>query len=62
MIFVDVYSRSSGALMLSTQTPVSGSADALFAAALWVEGDYLIVPLSASLDSFQVWTLPGGVD
>src|SRR5215207_8709537 len=46
MIFVDVYSRSTGALMLSTQTPVSGSADALFGAALWLVPPQGRVPVS----------------
>jgi hypothetical protein len=61
-MFVDVYSRRSGALMSSTQAPISGTADTLFGAALWVEGGYLLVPLSGSLDSLQLWALPGGLD
>jgi hypothetical protein len=62
VMFVDVYSRSSGALMFQAQSPCSGSADALFKGALWIEGSYLIIPTSASLDSFQLLTLPGGTD
>jgi hypothetical protein len=60
-MFVDVYESRSGNKLSSVELPYAGSADALFNGALWIEGDYVILPLNTSLDSFLLWNLPGGI-
>jgi hypothetical protein len=58
-MFVEVFETRPGNKFSSTEFPYNGSAEALFKSALWVEGDYLLVPLNTSLDSFALWNMPG---
>ena len=60
-MFVDIFERRSGNQFTTTELPYTGSADDLFNAAIWVEGDYLIVPLNTSIDSFVLWSVPAGI-
>lgn len=58
-MFVEVFESRPGNKFSSTEFPYNGSAEALFKDAVWVYGDYLLVPLNASLDSFALWRMPG---
>jgi hypothetical protein len=58
-IFIDVYDKSSGFKMSSGEASFEGDANELLKKAFWIEGDYLLIPLNSSLDSFVFWTLPG---
>ena len=58
-LFVDIYESRVGAKMSSGSAAYEGPIDGLVKQALWVEGDYLLIPLNSSLDSFMLCTLPG---
>lgn len=58
-LFIDVYERRVGAKMSSGSAAYEGSIDELVKQGLWIEGDYLLIPLNPSFDSFMFWTLPG---
>lgn len=60
-LFVDVYDQRMGDKFLSTDFPVTVEPNELFKNAIWIEGGYILLPLSSSLDSFVLWRLPGGV-
>ena len=59
-MFVEIFETRPRDKFSSTELPYTGSAPALFAGAMWIQGDYLLVPLNISLDSFALWRLPGG--
>jgi hypothetical protein len=58
-LFVDIYESRVGAKMSSGSMAYEGSIDELVKQGLWIEGDYLLIPLNSSLDSFMFWILPG---
>ena len=58
-LFVDIYEHQVGAKMSSRSAIYKGQIDELVNQGLWIEGDYLLVPLNDSLESFMFWTLPG---
>ena len=58
-LFVDIYERQKGAKMSSGRSAYDGAIDELVKQGLWIEGDYLLIPLNSSLESFMFWTLPG---
>lgn len=60
-LFVDIFERRSGNKAISTELPYTGSANALFAASVWIEEGYLILPLDPAINSFVFWKLPGGI-
>lgn len=60
-MFVDIYDQRLGDKLLSTSLPFTGAANELFKGALWIENGYVLLPLNASLDSFALWQLPGGL-
>ena len=58
-LFVDIYERRVGAKMSSGNATYEGPIAELVKQGLWIEGDYLLIPLNPSLNSFMFWTLPG---
>lgn len=58
-MFVEIFKTFEGDKFSSTEFPYTGSATPLITGALWIHGDYLLVPLKPSLDSFALWKLPG---
>lgn len=58
-MFIEIFDTWQGNKFSSTEFPYTGSATPLFNGALWIQGDYLLVPLKPSLDSFALWKLPG---
>lgn len=58
-LFIDIYERRVGAKMSTGSAAYEGSIDELVKQGLWIEGDYLLIPLNPSLESFMFWTLPG---
>ena len=60
-IYVDLYDQELGDKLLMTTLRVSVSPHELFKRALFMENGYVLLPLNASLDSFALWRLPGGV-
>jgi hypothetical protein len=58
-LFVDIYEHQVGAKMSCGSAVYEGQIDELVNQGLWIEGDYLLVPLNDSLESFMFWTLPG---
>ena len=58
-LFVDIYERRVGAKMSSGSAAYEGPIDQLVKQGLWIEGDYLLIPLNPSLNEFMFWTLPG---
>jgi len=58
-MFVDIYQRRAGAKMSSGRAAYEGPIDELVKQGLWIEGDYFLIPLNPSLESFMFWTLPG---
>jgi hypothetical protein len=57
--FMDIYEARIGAKMSSGSAAFEGSVNELVKQGVWIEGDYLLIPLNPSLDSFMFWTLPG---
>ena len=57
-MFVDVFETRPGNKFSATEFPYKGSPVPLFDAAVWIEDDYLIVPLSTSFDQIVLWKLP----
>jgi hypothetical protein len=43
---------------LSTTLPSTNPPNALFKNAIWIDGGYILLPLTPSLDSFAFWRLP----
>jgi hypothetical protein len=60
-MFVDVYDQRLGDKLLATALPYTVAPNGLFKNAMWIEGGYILLPLNASLDSFALWRLPGGL-
>ena len=60
-MFVDIFETRSGNHFLTSELPYKGSPSALFDAAIWNEGGYLIVPLNESIDSIALWSVPAGI-
>ncbi len=60
-LFVDIFETRPGNKFSSTALPYTGSANALFDAAVSIEEGYVILPLDTSFNSFVFWKLPGGV-
>lgn len=60
-LFVDIFETRSGNKFSSTELPYGGSANALFDASVWIEEGYVILPLDSGINSFVIWTLPGGI-
>lgn len=58
-MFVEVFETRPRTKFSSSEFPYTGSPDALFTNAVWIQGNYLLVPLNSSLDSFAFWKLPG---
>ena len=58
-MFVDIYEARVGAKMSSGRAAYEGPIDELVKQGLWIEGDYVLIPLNPSLESFMFWTLPG---
>lgn len=58
-MFVDIYEGRVGAKMSSGRAAYEGPVDELVKQGLWIEGDYVLIPLNPSLESFMFLTLPG---
>jgi hypothetical protein len=58
-MFVDIYEARVGAKMFSGRAAYEGPIDELVKQGLCIDGDYMLIPLNPSLDSFIFWTLPG---
>lgn len=57
-MFVEIVETRSGNHLLTKALPYSGSPMPLFEKALAIEGEYLLLPLNTSLESFALWKLP----
>ena len=57
-IFVDIFDQRLGDKYLSTTLPSTNPPNALFKNAIWIDGGYILLPLTSSLDSFAFWRLP----
>ena len=58
-MFVDIYEGRVGAKMSSGRAAYEGPVDELVKQGLWIEGDYVLIPLNPSLESFIFFKLPG---
>ncbi|HEX5706106.1 MAG TPA: hypothetical protein VFX96_02340, partial [Pyrinomonadaceae bacterium] len=57
-LHIEVYDAPPGDLINSARRPYTGSPDALFARALWLDRHFLVVPLDESYNSLLLWLLP----
>ncbi len=57
-IFVDIFDQRLGDKYLSTTLPSTGEPNTLLKNAFWIDGGYILLPLTPSLDSFAFWRLP----
>ena len=57
-LFVDVYDHRLGHKLMSTTLPIRFPPNESFKGATGIEGNYLLLPLNAPLDSFALWQLP----